>query len=162
LLGAPKELRAVHGKPVGKLEAELPRGPVVEEEDDDIVSISSEESDYGAPPWMKGKVRSVVPKRDRERPPTTRDYVGLAKAKKAAARAEKRLQRARLDNLAALGEVPSKSLEAALGQRNWWRHVSISLCSPPQPFWTRWTRPSETLFMFLIVPTVLRGGSFSH
>jgi len=90
----------------------LPLEAMVESDDkEEVIDVSSEKSSYSPPSHYKSKVRAIKPKRGRGRPPTTEEYVGLVKAKKAAARAEERLQRARLDNLAALGKLPSKSLQ---------------------------------------------------
>lgn len=85
----------VGGKSGKKTEVAAPDDPG--DDTEDIISLSSEGSSYVPPAWMKAKVRAVKPKRGR--PPTTEHYVGLAKAKRATARAEERLQRARLEKI---------------------------------------------------------------
>lgn len=69
-----------------------------EEDSDASIYLSSDAGlNYTPPPWQVSKIKKVQPKRGR--PPTTQDYVGLVRTKQVAARAEERLQRARLDNL---------------------------------------------------------------
>lgn len=68
----------------------------------DVQSISSDSEVAGA---------STVRTRGQGRPPTTCEYVGLAKAKQKATEAE---ERARMANLAYSGKAPSKSLSTGI------------------------------------------------